>query len=231
MVSTGSQAKHQIARRKFIAGVGITLGLSACASLTDRAKLLSAAANDNTPIPPTPSAPLAQRPTTGDSEDDNPSDTNVQDRCVVSDDERAFLNFIAECEGTASQPGNGYDTSLDYGRWLPGAKEQKLSTLKLSAIDSLQSGMLQQSRNIALYGGSSALGRYQIVRTTLRGLRRELKLADHMIFDARLQDRLALALARRRGASPALGKEWASLVGPKLTRAIALAAAAFDELE
>ena len=72
--------------------------------------------------------------------------------------------------------------------------------------------------------GSSAAGRYQIMRATLSDLRRELGLRDKQIFDPDLQDRLAYHLLLRRGYidfvtnsisrvefGKRLAKEWASL--------------------
>lgn len=71
---------------------------------------------------------------------------------------------------------------------------------------------------------SSAVGRYQIIDSTLRGLVRELKIDENMKFDEALQDRLAIALLERRGIreyadnkisreefAHRLSKEWAAL--------------------
>ena len=72
--------------------------------------------------------------------------------------------------------------------------------------------------------GSSAAGRYQIMRATLSDLRRELGLRDKQVFDPDLQDRLAYHLLLRRGYAEfmagkigmvqfgkRLAMEWASL--------------------
>ena len=80
---------------------------------------------------------------------------------------RPFLDFIAGHEGTAHRPGRGYDTSLDYGRFSGG--EKTLSLMSLDQIDALQTAMLNHPANNF---NSSALGHYQIVRKTLRGLRK-----------------------------------------------------------
>ncbi|MDX0500742.1 hypothetical protein GOC68_32110 [Sinorhizobium medicae] len=149
---------------------------------------------------------------------------------VGSESEAALRDYIAESEGTAGQPGEGYSTSLDYGKWLPGGKEQDLTVLTLDQIDALQVEMLSHPENAARYpgGGSSAIGRYQIVRRTLKGLRAQLYLSGDQFFDVAMQDRLAMTLARQRGATRDLGKEWASLRGEKLDKAISLARAAFE---
>lgn len=76
---------------------------------------------------------------------------------------------------------------------------------------------------------SSAVGKYQIVRPTLRGLVAQLKIDPNKTrFDEKTQDRLAVALLERRGAheymngkmtreefAANLAKEWAAL--PKAT--------------
>lgn len=71
---------------------------------------------------------------------------------------------------------------------------------------------------------SSAVGRYQFIDPTLRGLVRELKIDENMKFDQALQDRLAARLLERRGIrdyvdnkmsreefAHSLSKEWAAL--------------------
>jgi muramidase (phage lysozyme) len=75
---------------------------------------------------------------------------------------------------------------------------------------------------------SSAVGKYQIIRPTLLGLVKELKLDTRVTFDEKLQDRMAITLLERRGAhafvakkltreqfAANLAKEWAAL--PKVT--------------
>jgi muramidase (phage lysozyme) len=71
---------------------------------------------------------------------------------------------------------------------------------------------------------SSAVGKYQIIRSTLAGLADQLGIAPDARFDETLQDRMAIALLERRGALDYLGrkltreqfaanlaKEWAAL--------------------
>ncbi|WP_279483405.1 phage tail length tape measure family protein [Aureimonas sp. SK2] len=114
----------------------------------------------------------------------------------------AFLDLIRRAEGTAGA--NGYNTSLAYGRFTGG--ERNLTGMTLNQIDALQTSMLRHPGNTY---NSSALGAYQIVRTTLRGLREELGLDGSQLYSPELQDRLALTLAQRRGASASgLRNEW-----------------------
>lgn len=71
---------------------------------------------------------------------------------------------------------------------------------------------------------SSAVGKYQFIRPTLQGLIDEKNIAGSTIFDAKLQDRLAVALLERRGVNDYmdgkisreqfaynLSQEWAAL--------------------
>ena len=135
---------------------------------------------------------------------------------------KPVLDHIARAEGTANQPGGGYDTSLAYGKLLPGGTEQILSGKTLDEIDQIQTGMLRHPGN---RWNSSALGRYQIVRKTLRGLRTKLGLRGDEKFDARMQDRLGAELARARGPNAqGLGQEWASLTGERGRQAAELMA-------
>lgn len=130
------------------------------------------------------------------------------------------LDHIARSEGTAKAPGGGYNTSLANGLLLPGGKEQDLTKLTLDEIDALQTGMLRHPAN---RWNSSAIGRYQVVRTTLRAQREKLGLKGTDLYDEKLQDRIGANLARQRGADPVgLQNEWASLVGAKNATAVAL---------
>lgn len=81
-----------------------------------------------------------------------------------------------------------------------------------------------QDAFVAQGNPSSAVGRYQIINTTLAGLVQELDLDMTQRFDEAMQDRLALALLERRGVvayingridakqfAAELAKEWAGL--------------------
>lgn len=81
-----------------------------------------------------------------------------------------------------------------------------------------------QSEYIKQGSASSAVGRYQFLDSTLKGLRDQLKLPGSTKFSDDTQDKLAIALIERRGAVPFvekklsteafahnLSKEWASL--------------------
>lgn len=130
---------------------------------------------------------------------------------------RPLLDLIGRSEGT--DRGRGYNETLAYGAYTGG--DVDLTSMTLDQIDALQTRMLAHPENRF---NSSALGRYQIVRTTLRVLRSQLELHGYSLFDARLQDKLAVHLLRRRGVDgylsngqglldtmDSLAKEWASL--------------------
>lgn len=81
-----------------------------------------------------------------------------------------------------------------------------------------------QDAYVAAGNASSAVGRYQIINTTLEGLVAELDIRPSEIFDEKLQDKMAITLLERRGArafvndelsaerfAANLSKEWAAL--------------------
>ncbi|SEB54556.1 Muramidase (phage lambda lysozyme) [Nitratireductor aquibiodomus] len=128
-----------------------------------------------------------------------------------------LLSLVGHTEGT--DRGDGYNETLGYGAYTGG--DVDLVNMTLGEIDKLQTQMLRHPDN---KWDSSAIGRYQIIRTTLRGLKKELGLTDDMKFDKKLQDRLAMHLLERRGLSKwlsgkmtdekfmtGLSQEWASL--------------------
>lgn len=128
-----------------------------------------------------------------------------------------LLSLIGNTEGTDKR--NGYNESLGYGILTGG--DRNLVGMTLGEIDKLQTDMLRSPNN---KWNSSALGRYQIVRTTLRTLKQEMGLSDDLKFTPELQDRMAMQLLERRGLSAwqagrmsdeqfmnGLSAEWASL--------------------
>lgn len=128
-----------------------------------------------------------------------------------------ILALIGKTEGT--DKGAGYNETLGYGAYTGG--KVNLVGMTLDEVDALQTRMLRHKDNS---WNSSAVGRYQIVRTTLRSLRKELGLSGTELYDAKMQDRLAMALLERRGLSRwqagrmsdeqflnSLAQEWASL--------------------
>jgi len=130
---------------------------------------------------------------------------------------RPVLDLIGKSEGT--DKGRGYNETLGYGAYTGG--NQDLVGMTLDQIETLQTKMLANRKNKLK---SSALGRYQIIRTTLRTMRQQLGLTGHEKFDADMQDRLACYLLGQRGIDKwlagrlktdtlidNLGQEWASI--------------------
>jgi muramidase (phage lysozyme) len=130
---------------------------------------------------------------------------------------RPLLDLIGFTEGT--DKGDGYNETLAYGAYTGG--DVDLVGMSLSQVDALQTKMLANPKNKM---NSSAVGRYQIVRTTLRAIRKTLSLASAMKFDADMQDRCACYLLGLRGIDKYLSgrlsentlinnlaHEWASL--------------------
>lgn len=126
-----------------------------------------------------------------------------QDARAAAD--RGMLDLIGYAEGTDG--GRGYNESLGFGAYTDG--DRQLVVMTLDEIDALQTSMLRHPDNEF---NSSALGRYQIVQQTLRGLRDTLGLSGDELFSADLQDRLAQQLLRQRGNDPVgLRNEWEGL--------------------
>lgn len=103
------------------------------------------------------------------------------------------LDSIALAEGTYQ---SGYNTSLGYGRYLPNGKEQNLVGMTLQQILDLGNYMRRQPGN----PNSSALGRYQIVGSTLRDAARALGMdLNTTRFDPQTQDRMAMWIVQNQG--------------------------------
>lgn len=159
---------------------------------------------------------LGERKTDPDSSDGKDVPNADSDLSKV----KRILDLIGRTEGT--DKGDGYDETLAYGAFTNG--DVVLTDMTLAEIDVLQTDMLRHPKN---HWGSSAIGRYQIVRTTLRKLKKKLELEDGVEFTAELQDKLAFELLKdcgfiawKAGDSDDrqfalnLAKVWASLPNP-----------------
>jgi muramidase (phage lysozyme) len=105
-----------------------------------------------------------------------------------------LLDFIGDTEAP-----NGYDTIF-------GNRQTKLyspiTSMTLAELQANQKNWASKVWVRAHWGAktaSSASGRYQFMRDTMKGLIAELKLSTGQKFDANLQDRLGLHLLKRRG--------------------------------
>ncbi|RWQ47001.1 MAG: hypothetical protein EOS82_21145, partial [Mesorhizobium sp.] len=116
-----------------------------------------------------------------------------------------FLDLVGRAEGT--DRGRGYNETLGYGAFTGG--DRNLTSMSLDQIDALQKQMLQHPANTF---NSSALGRYQITRRTMQGLRGEMGLSGDQLYDPAMQDQMAMRLMERRGNNVAgLRNEWEGL--------------------
>lgn len=139
---------------------------------------------------------------------------------------RPMLDLLGKSEGTDWNPrrkrGRGYNETLAYGALTAG--DVDLVSMTLSQVDALQTKMLRHPGN---KWNSSAIGRFQIVRTTLRDIRKVLNLSGALLFDRDMQDRMGCYLLGVRGIDKwlvgrlstdtllaNLAKEWASLPTP-----------------
>lgn len=134
---------------------------------------------------------------------------------------RPLFDLFGKSEGTDKK--RGYNETLGYGAYTGG--DVDLVNMSLAEIDALQTKMLKHPANKM---NSSALGRYQIVRTTLRKIKKAMELVDSLKFDAKTQDFCCLYLLNGRGLAnymvgtlsedafmTNLAKEWASIPTPK----------------
>lgn len=116
---------------------------------------------------------------------------------------RPILDLIGFTEGT--DKGDGYNETLGYGIMLDGrvskgkGTDVVLTGMTLDQVDKLQTRMLKDPDNRRL--NSSAIGRYQIIRTTMRSIRKHLpgRYPDTRLFDAGCQDEMACYLLGVRG--------------------------------
>ncbi|RAK24111.1 TP901 family phage tail tape measure protein [Salipiger aestuarii] len=118
---------------------------------------------------------------------------------------KGLRDLIGYAEGT--DKGRGYNETLGYGAFTGG--DVNLVSMTLDEILALQKQMLAHPDNSY---NSSAVGRYQIVSTTLRSLMREMGLSGGELFSSGLQDQMADRLIDRRGRDTGpLRQEWQGL--------------------
>lgn len=132
---------------------------------------------------------------------------------------RPMLDLIGKSEGT--DKGRGYNETLGYGAYTGG--DQDLVSMTLDQIDALQTKMLNNRKNKLR---SSAVGRGQIVRTTMRAIRQALpdRFPGTRLYDADCQDEMICYLLGQRGIDKwlagrlkldtligNLAQEWASI--------------------
>ncbi|MFT7880439.1 MAG: hypothetical protein ABXS91_08605 [Sulfurimonas sp.] len=114
-----------------------------------------------------------------------------------------LLGLISKGEGTTDADArkhgykSGYDVTLGYGAYANGRDRQKpVSEMRISEVREMQMAMLSHPDNKL---NSSAVGKYQVVSTTLDEAQRSLGLSDDAVFDKETQDKVGMFLLKRRG--------------------------------
>lgn len=117
-----------------------------------------------------------------------------------------FISFISGAEGTGEGT-RGYNEVLAYGAY--GGGDAKLTEMSLNEVAALGDEIRKHPDNPY---NSGAVGKGQIVPKTLRSLISELGLTGEEKYDEKMQDKLIVALANRRGRDPqGLRQEWQGL--------------------
>ncbi|MEP0155251.1 phage tail tape measure protein [Pseudophaeobacter sp.] len=119
------------------------------------------------------------------------TDRGAYQRSEVEAAGRGILDLIGHVEGT--DKGRGYNETLGYGAFTGGPVN--LINMTLNEILELQRQMLAHPDNTY---NSSAVGRYQIVSTTLKDQMEKLGLTGDELFGKDLQDRIGMNLVRGR---------------------------------
>ena len=151
---------------------------------------------------------------------------------AIDDNLKALVSQIAKGEGTTDDEArkygfdSAYDVPLGYGKF--GKPDKPISTMTLGELKKYQRVLLRNSGKL----NSSAVGKYQIVGTTLRDLQQKLGLSDNTVFSAEVQDKMAVELLKRRGLDDytsgkisanqfqaRLYHEWASIAHPQTKKA------------
>jgi len=135
----------------------------------------------------------------------------MQDKRLLVDEStyKPLLQLIASVESKGN-----------YNAYFGNAKNSKINFTDMSIAEVMR----WQSEYIEQGNYSSAVGRYQIISTTLNGLVSRLGIDTSQKFNEPMQDTLAIALLERRGAidfvnqeltreqfAANLAKEWAAL--------------------
>jgi hypothetical protein len=112
-----------------------------------------------------------------------------------------------------------HESDNDYNRVFgPGVKRVPITDMTVNQV------LAWQDKYVKNGSDSSAVGKYQIIRGTLRGLKTEMGLSGNELMDEAMQERMFVVLAERRGLKAFqsgkisestfmrnLSQEWASL--------------------
>ena len=164
-----------------------------------------------------------EKASTSEEEDNVSTASNAPLPCS----KQALIDTIVSGESKDYNTTLGYDAYLPKDGIVPGSnppkKIQPITDLTFGEIKKVQSYMITEGG-----GSSSAVGKYQIIDTTLNRLQKKLKLDDNVKFSQAAQDNMAGTLLSERGYDKwikgelsddafqtGLAKEWASVAVPK----------------
>ena len=97
------------------------------------------------------------------------------------------------------------ESNGNYNAYFGNSRNTSIEFTKMKIGDVMK----WQADFVAKGNASSAIGRYQIIDSTLAGLVRQLGINKNERFDEAMQDRMAIALLERRGAESYVNKELA----------------------
>lgn len=148
---------------------------------------------------------------------------------------KALVREIAEGEGTSEEQAqangfaSGYDVPFGYGKHLMPPKP--LTEMTVGEIKKFQTEQIKATKGLIPGSpgkGTSAVGKYQVLRGTLASMQKTLKFKDSDLFDVELQDSIGAELLNKRGYDKFLegkitrekfqdnlSKEWASIADPR----------------
>jgi hypothetical protein len=114
-------------------------------------------------------------------------------------------NLVAEAEGTTDERAaqenfaSGYDLPFGYGRYLQPSKP--ISQMTFQELRDFQSRQVNATKGTFnnTNEGTSAVGRYQFIGSTLENLKNRLGYKDTDVFSPEVQDRLFDALMEEQG--------------------------------
>jgi hypothetical protein len=112
------------------------------------------------------------------------------------------LDLIGRAEGT----GDNYNDTYAHGKYDP-ANSDGPENMTVEEVEKLQAEMLKRG------APSTAVGRYQIIDTTLKDLMRKMHLSGKELFSRHLQDQMAAALIQLGGGlnRDTLAHIWSSI--------------------
>jgi len=175
-------------------------------------KSLPGTEQEEAPVRPPAATGIIDRTTAQEIEQDKPAPDNTLQGDPVVEAEINRAAPILDLIGSKESLGN---YNAHYGK--PEQEDIRFTEMTVNEIIAWQNGFLGSG------SPSSAVGKYQIIRDTLKSLRKPMKLKGTEVFNEQLQDEMAVTLMKRRGYdrfkdgkitreqfANNLAKEWAS---------------------